>query len=84
MSESTPSLAELRDWLTRTTAELLERDPDDIDPDVDMVRYGATSLIKVELSAALEERFGIEVADDFLWRFPTVEDAAAELHHVIG
>jgi len=83
MARSTATVAEIRQWLIGQTAAFLERAVEDIEPEVELVHYGITSLDKVELGEAIHDEFGVELGDDFLWEYPAIEHAAKRLHELL-
>ena len=63
--------------VTAVTARVLGLDPDSIEPSANFVfDLGAESVQSVELVAAFEEEFGIEMDEDAALAVQTVEGAA--------
>ena len=63
--------------VTKITARVLGLDPDTIQPSSNFVfDLGAESVQSVELVAAFEEEFGIEMDEDAALAVTTVEGAA--------
>jgi acyl carrier protein len=61
----------------KTTARVLNLDPSEIQPTANFVLdLGAESVQSVELVAAFEEEFGIEMDEDAALAVDTVEGAA--------
>jgi len=62
----------------KVTARVLNLDPESIEPSANFVfDLGAESVQSVELVAAFEEEFGIEMDEDAALAVDTVEGAAA-------
>jgi len=53
-------------------AEMLERAPRDVNPNVKFSRLGLDSAMSVQLAVALEERLGIRLSPDVIADHPTI------------
>ncbi len=60
---STPDRAAIETMVTHELAEILERRPEDIDPNAAFSDLGADSLALIELVEAIEERLAATVGD---------------------
>ena len=70
--------ADLQTEIQAMTAEILEEEPDSIEPDAHMVQdLGADSMSVLELVAMLENRYGITIAPEVFPQLVTVRGAAA-------
>ena len=71
--------AEIAAWLTERIAYFLEKQPSDIDPDVELVELGLDSVYALTLCGDIEERFGLAVEPTLPWDYPTVHALAGHL-----
>ncbi|MET8977442.1 acyl carrier protein [Streptomyces sp. NPDC004539] len=78
------SPADVRRWLIERVAHYLERAPESVDPDVDLVRYGFDSVQAVCVSADFADAFGVEVPAKVLLDSVTIAEIAGELHVLVG
>lgn len=83
MSETTTGtvVEEVRDWMIGRVAFYLERTPEDIDPDAELVELGLDSVYALTLSGDVEERFGLLVDSTLPWDYPTIN---ALVGYVVG
>lgn len=59
-------------------AEILEREPDEVDPDRHLLKeLGADSMMVLEFMASLETRYGVVIKPDRFPQLITVNKAAA-------
>jgi acyl carrier protein len=79
MSSPAPDHALLSAWCIAFVAEMLERAPGEINPDVKFSRIGFDSAMSVQLAVALEERFGVRLDPDVIADHPTISKLAAYL-----
>jgi 8-amino-7-oxononanoate synthase len=73
ISQSSPTEIEISSWLVARLAELLELDPDEIDPQEDLTDYGFSSVDAVNLSGDLENFLGRRLSPTVVWEYPTIE-----------
>ncbi|MBM4048404.1 MAG: acyl carrier protein [Planctomycetes bacterium] len=67
------------------TAKILKLDPKDISDTADFVRdLGAESLQSIELVAAFEEEFGIEMNEDEALQVKTIDKAVSFISKVMA
>ncbi|MCW3817573.1 acyl carrier protein [Micromonospora sp. DR5-3] len=71
--------AEIAAWLTERIAYFLEKQPSDIDPDVELVELGLDSVYALTLCGDIEEHFGLAVEPTLPWDYPTVHALAGHL-----
>jgi acyl carrier protein len=70
---------ELTEWCIAFVAEMLERPPSAIDPDMRFSRMGFDSAMAVQLVVALEERLGRELSPDLIADHPTISRLATHV-----
>jgi len=71
--------AEIQTWIVSYLAEVLEVDPDEIDPTVPFDCYGLDSAVAVGMTGDLEDWLGRNLDPTLLYDYPTVESFA---HHL--
>lgn len=71
-----PEFVAVQAWIAQKVAGYVERDPSDIDPDVDLVTYGMDSLRALTLSANIEDEYDLEMDPQIAWRHRTVNGIA--------
>jgi acyl carrier protein len=64
---------ELRSWIVRYVAAVLDLDPDAIETDKAITDYGFDSAESVIMSGVMEEEFSIEVDPTVFFENPTIE-----------
>jgi acyl carrier protein len=74
-----PSAGEIRDWLTRYVAALVELPAREIDVQAPHVDLGLSSQDLVILSGDLEDWLGCEVSPTLAWEYPTIAALADHL-----
>jgi acyl carrier protein len=77
--ENSSSLLTIQNWLIAYLAELLEIEPDDIDPKIPFERYGLDSSALVVLSGDLQEWLKRKLDPTLLYDYPTIESLAEHL-----
>jgi len=78
-------MSEIADRVRKVTAQLLKVDLNDVKPESHFVRdLGAESIQSIELVAAFEEEFDIEMDQDEALAVLTVADAIAFIGKVIA
>lgn len=73
------SVTEIEDWTVAYIADLLEIDPEEIDPALPFDRYGLDSSAAVGLTGDLEDWLGIEIDPTLLYDYPTIDSLAKYL-----
>ncbi|MER7212851.1 acyl carrier protein [Streptosporangium sp. NPDC000239] len=73
----------IRMWLRERVAFYVERDPEEIDPDVELVEIGLDSVFAMSLSGDIEDEFGVFVEPTVAWDHPTVNALTGYLHDVV-
>jgi len=76
---SQPNQEQLITYCIDFVAELLDRAPDQIDPNAKFSRIGIDSAMSVQLIVALEELLDLELAPDIIEAFPSISSLAAHL-----
>jgi acyl carrier protein len=66
-------------WCVAFVAEMLERAPGEINPDVKFSRIGFDSAMSVQLAVALEERLGVRLNPDVIADHPTISKLVGHL-----
>lgn len=74
--EPLPDAAEIADWLRREIGDVLEIDPERIDPAAPFDSYGLASSDAVFLTGDLSEYLGCEVSATLAWDHPTIIELA--------
>ncbi|HUT32237.1 MAG TPA: acyl carrier protein [Planctomycetota bacterium] len=78
-------MSDVAERVSKVTARLLKVDLADVKPEAHFVRdLGAESIQSIELVAAFEEEFGIEMDQDEALAVQTVADAIAFIEKVIA
>lgn len=78
-SNSDAVASKIQDWLIAYLAQLLEVDPDEIDPQTPFERYGLDSSALVVLSGDLQEWLKCKLDPTLLYDYPTIESLAEHL-----
>lgn len=73
------SIEEIQSWIVAYLAELIEIDPDEIDPAIPFDRYGLDSSVAVGMTGDLEDWLERELDPTLLYDYPTVEALASHL-----
>ncbi len=77
-------MSDILDRIKRVTAEVLKVDPSNVKDDSKFVQdLGAESIQSIELVAAFEEEFDIEMDEDEALSVKSVGDAAEFIDNVI-
>lgn len=77
-------MATVAERVKTVTAKILKLDPKDISDTADFVRdLGAESLQSIELVAAFEEEFGIEMNEDEALQVKTIDKAVSFIQKVM-
>ena len=63
----------IRAWLHRRLADLLGVAPEKIVDSQPLTVHGLSSMAAVSLAGELEDWLGVELADDLLWEYPTID-----------
>lgn len=80
MTETTPDTATIQSWCINYISSIVDRNPDRIDPNVELDRIGLDSSTAVALIMSLEEWLGIELMPELLFEYPTI----AALSHYLA
>ena len=64
---------EIQDWIISYIAELLEVEPELVDPTIPFDRYGLDSSAAYALTGDLEDWLGREIDPTAIYDYPTVE-----------
>jgi len=68
-----PSAAEIQAWLVNYIAEIVQMEPEQIDPTMPFERYGIDSEDGVILSGDLEDWLGYDIDPTIIFDYPTPE-----------
>jgi acyl carrier protein len=79
---ATPEL--IQEWLTIHLAQVLDLQPQDIDPDTAFDRYGLDSMAAVTLIGDLEEWLGQELPATLAWDYPNIAELSQYLAEVVA
>lgn len=71
--------AELADLCRGFVADMLERAPNEIDPNSKFTRLGLDSAMSVQLIVVIEEAIGVELTPDVVGEYPTIARLAEYL-----
>ncbi len=74
-----PTAAEIQAWIVSYLAELLEIDPDEVNPTIPFDRYGLDSSAAVGMTGDLEDWLGSKLDPTLLYDYPTIEGLAQHL-----
>jgi acyl carrier protein len=74
-----PSSEQIRTWLIRKLAEILEVEPGQVDPSMPLDWFGLDSVGAVDLTAAIEKWLGREFSPTLAYEHPTVDALATFL-----
>ena len=75
-SENYPSYADIENWLVSHLSQLLEIEPNEIDPHVSFNEYGLDSSAAIGLTGDLQEWLGQNLDPTLLFDYPTIEALA--------
>ncbi|MTE15860.1 acyl carrier protein [Nocardia aurantiaca] len=67
-------------WCQQYLADLMEMPASAIDPAADFDRLGVDSALAVALLIEVEERYGVDLSPEDLYRNPNLDAVAAYLH----
>lgn len=70
---------EIQEWVISYLIELLDVDPEDLDPTIPFDRYGLNSMAAVGLTGELEDWLGQQIDPILLYDYPTIEKLAEYL-----
>lgn len=86
LKTSKPSLdnAEIQDWIVSYLAEILEVEPELVDPTIPFDRYGLDSSAAYALAGDLEDWLGQEIDPTAIYDYPTVEGLSEYLSSVVA
>lgn len=78
--EQQPTTVEdIQTWIVAYVAELLEVEPELVDPTVSFDRYGMDSSAAFALTGDLEEWLGCEIDPTDIYDYPTIEALSEHL-----
>ena len=83
-SQTSPDTSEIQDWIVSYIAELLEVEPELVDPSIPFDRYGLDSSAAYALTGDLEDWFGREIDPTAIYDYPTVEALSEHLSSVVA
>ena len=83
-SKAAPDTTEIQDWIISYIAELLEVEPEQVDPTIPFDRYGLDSSAAYALTGDLEDWLGREIDPTAIYDYPTVEALSKHLSSVVA
>jgi acyl carrier protein len=83
LKNSSASATEIQAWVVAYLADLLEVEPDEVDPTIPFDRYGLDSSAAVGLTGDLEDWLGREIDPTLLYDYPTVEGLVKHLNSTL-
>ena len=75
------TVEEIETWLSGYLAKLLDRDVDEIDPEVPFERHGLDSAAAISMMGDLENWLGLSLDAAEVYNFPTINALA---RHIVG
>ena len=81
-SKKSPDTIEIQTWIISYIAELLEVEPEQIDPTIPFDRYGLDSSAAYALTGDLEDWIEREIDPTAIYDYPTVEALSEYLSSV--
>lgn len=78
-NKQSPTVTQIEAWMVSYIAELLEVEPDEVDPTIPFDSYGLDSSAAVGLTGDLEDWLGHKLDPTLLYDYPTVEALAKHL-----
>ena len=83
-SKTSFDTSEIQDWIVSYIAELLEVEPELVDPTISFDRYGLDSSAAYALTGDLEDWLGQEIDPTAIYDYPTVEALSEHLSSVVA
>ena len=83
-SKTLPDPSEIQDWIISYIAELLEVEPELVDPTIPFDRYGLDSSAAYALTGDLEDWLRREIDPTAIYDYPTVEALSEHLSSVVA
>jgi acyl carrier protein len=69
----------IKDWIVSYLSDALSIPATDIDPTVDMDRFGLNSAAAVSMMGAMEDWLGLELSPALLFDYPTIDAISGHL-----
>ena len=79
-----PDTSEIQDWIISYIAELLEVEPERVDPTIPFDRYGLDSSAAYALTGDLEDWLDREIDPTAIYDYPTVEALSEHLSFMVA
>lgn len=79
LQQKSLTAAEIQSWIVTYLADLLDIEPDEVNPSIPFDRYGLDSATAVGLTGDLEDWMGKKLDPTLLYDYPTVETFAQHL-----
>jgi acyl carrier protein len=79
-----PEPSEIQTWIISYLAELLQVDPEQVDPTIPFDRYGLDSSAAYALTGDLEDWLGREIDPTAIYDYPTVERLSEHLSSMVA
>lgn len=77
-----PTAEAIQTWIVAYVAELLEVEPESVDPTVSFDRYGMDSSAAFALTGDLEEWLNCEIDPTDIYDYPTIESLSEHLSEI--
>ena len=82
--KTSPNISEIQDWIVSYIANLLEVEPELVDPTIPFDRYGLDSSAAYALTGDLEDWIGREIDPTAIYDYPTVEALSEHLSSMVA
>lgn len=79
MRDGTMDAASIESWCVRYVSQILNIPEGQVDPSVEVDRFGLDSATAVALIMELEEQLGLELAPEILFEYPTLTSLSQHL-----
>ena len=83
-SKTSIDQTEIQAWIVNYIAELLEVEPELVNPTISFDRYGLDSSAAYALTGDLEEWLGQEIDPTAIYDYPTVEALSEHLNSMVA
>lgn len=70
---------EIELWLSEYIANVVNKDRDDIDPELPFARYGLDSSAAISMVNSLEDWLGLSLDATLVYNFPTIAGLASRI-----
>ena len=70
--------------ITKIIAEIIEKEPGEIDPDAKFTDLGVDSMMALEMLAAIEKKYKIAIPEEKLMQFTTLNETIKIAQEYLG